>query len=296
LQLALSKVPEYLALYKDMNRATTKSKASGMLLSGQRRSAGLSAAAFSLIEMLVVLVIITMIAAISLPAIKGLTHSNVMAAASRQLSDDLAFARQTAIGSRTTVYVLFVPPEIYGFTSGNRADMQMIQKLYGKVYTGYALYAERSIGDQPGVRNPRYITEWRSLPEGSFIALQKYVPQAVSLPDVVSPFLSKPGVVFPLVDSPATTVGMHGLGLPCVAFDYTGALIDPVTHTPALQDQVIPLARGSIFYSRDAAGNLKSGLPDVIETPVGNSTNNYTRIRVNWLTGRNRVETPQITP
>lgn len=66
---------------------------------------------FTLIEMLVVVGIIGILAAISLPAMKGIGQANLTAAANRQLLDDLSYARLRAISDRTTVYMVFVPPQ-----------------------------------------------------------------------------------------------------------------------------------------------------------------------------------------
>src|SRR6266568_571339 len=68
------------------------------------------AAAFTLIELLVVMGIIGLLAVVSLPAIRGISKSNAMAAANRQLLDDIALARQYALSTRAPVYLLFSPP------------------------------------------------------------------------------------------------------------------------------------------------------------------------------------------
>ena len=67
---------------------------------------------FTLIELLVVLAIIGILAAIGLPALRGMTRSHAIIAANRQFLDDLALARQTAIAQHTTVYMVFVPSNV----------------------------------------------------------------------------------------------------------------------------------------------------------------------------------------
>jgi prepilin-type N-terminal cleavage/methylation domain-containing protein len=88
---------------------------------------------FSLAELLVVIAIIAVLASIGIPALRGLGESNAIDAATRQMLDDLAYARLRAINDRTTVYMLFVPPNENKPRTGT-----------GR-YTGYTL-SRRSIG------------------------------------------------------------------------------------------------------------------------------------------------------
>ena len=73
---------------------------------------GLLGRAFTLVELLVVIAIIGILSAGSLPAIRALTQSNTLAAGNRQMLDELAFARQSAIAGRRTVFLVFVPPTV----------------------------------------------------------------------------------------------------------------------------------------------------------------------------------------
>src|SRR5690242_9556593 len=67
---------------------------------------------FTLIELMVVMVIIGVVASITVPALKGLGQANRSSAAHRQVLEDLGFARLRAINDRTTVYMVFAPPNV----------------------------------------------------------------------------------------------------------------------------------------------------------------------------------------
>src|SRR6185436_4015834 len=98
-------------------------------------------------------------------------QSNVMASASQQLLSDFALARQTAIRERTTVHVVFVPPNVGGlaYKTGDFRDSKTWTNLLTHPYTTYALFAERTVGGQPGQPHYRYLGPWRTLPEGVVI-------------------------------------------------------------------------------------------------------------------------------
>ncbi len=258
--------------------------------------------AFTLIELLVVITIMGLLAAIGLPAIRGMSKSNAMAAADRQLLDDLAYARQRAMADHTTVYMVFVPTNITALATNIPVGPALVE-LYRGQFTGYAMLSLRSVGDQPGQSNPHYLTAWRYLPNGVFIPPQKFAPYDVTQPPQLRGFADPTGLATILGNTswqsfpfPYVTNGLaaYSAYLPYIGFNYLGQL---VTGT----DEYIPLAHGSVFVARDAQGNLISQPADAQENPVGNTlyspnypNNNYNQIHIDWLTGRAKAELPQI--
>ena len=260
---------------------------------------------FTLVEMLVVIVIIGILAAIGIPALKGFGQSNAMAAASRQLLDDISLARQRAISSRSTVYVVFVAPTIMdpAFLSSLTPPLPMDERrqatnLFEGQYTSYAVFTRRNVGEQPGRENPKYLVKWKSLPQGVIVAKEKFTVMpnanrfAATFGDTNRPFAYD---LFPFPTASSTPAPKAGL--PYIAFNSRGQLISEDASTspiPSYQDAVIPLARGSIFYARDREGEPVGGVADVQENPAQNSINNYNRVRIDWLTGRAKVERPEL--
>src|SRR5262245_34906293 len=97
--------------------------------------------AFTLVELLVVMAVIGILAAIGLPALKGMGGSNDIAAATRQLMDDLSYARIKAINERTTVYVVFVSDTILNQT-WTPTEQKEVARYANLQYTSYALFTK----------------------------------------------------------------------------------------------------------------------------------------------------------
>ena len=221
------------------------------------------------------------------------------ASATRQLLDDVALARQRAMVNRSTVYMVFVPPMFwtnaaYQYVAPNRQETNLLMHQYA----AYALVSLGSIGDQPGQHNPRYVTDWRFLPDGVFIApFQFGMTNNLSAPNSITNIYTSntlSGTVnlntiyawntvtvpFPALPYSITQSNSANMALPCIAFSPQGGLAVQYTN------QYIVLARGSIFYPTDTNGAPMFAPPNLVETPPGNDVNNPNLLQIDWLTGR----------
>jgi prepilin-type N-terminal cleavage/methylation domain-containing protein len=271
-----------------------------------KKSPGQRSAAFTLVELLVVMAIIGVLAAIGLPAMRGIGAGNDVSAAIRQLMDDLSYARLKAMNERSTVYVVFASPQmLQPVTPWSAEQRKEIARYANLQFTSYALFIKRSLGDQPGAENPRYITDWRTLPQGTFIPTNKFdtrfafgpLRTNVTLFNRAFYFgdgsdLGRPNLIpFPLATN---KIAPSPIQMAYIAFDFQGRLKHPA-NAPELHDVIVPIAKGSIVYPQEDPAKREVGNLDpaeVIETPKGNATNNPS-IRIDWLTGRARVVVPE---
>jgi len=280
-------------------------------------------AAFTLLEMLTVIGIIGILAAIIGPTLSNF-KPNITAAATQQLLTDINRARQLAISQHTTIYMVFVPP---GFMQdqyyprntslGGTNYWALGLPLLDKQFTGYNFVSLRNIGDQPGQHTVRYWSSWKTLPEGVFIPVQKFVsanafgtfsiytnvPGAVGKVlayTTVSAFSNTFRIPFPSAQTPPTSAGRWA-SLPYIAFNYLGQLVvwlEPSgTTTLRAANEIIPLAKGSVLIPHNPAtkASTPGALPTALEVPPGNSTtNSFNLVCIDRLTGRTYVQRQEV--
>jgi len=271
---------------------------------------------FTLLELLTVIAIIGILAAIIGPSL-GNFKPNVTAAAVQQLLTDIGRARQLAISKHTTVYMVFLPtgfmndPAYKSLQSGaNSVYWARGLPLLDKQMTGYNFISLRNIGDQPGQHTVRYWSSWLTLPEGTFIPIEKFAAapnqsfgiytNKIGVPGVglyanVYGFSTNVNIPFPSEQTPPRAGNRPWTSLPYIAFNYLGQLGEG--ETVWSRDEMIPLAKGSVVYPRDPAThtNIPPALPQALEVPRGNSTtNSFNLIYIDRLTGRTHVKRQEV--
>jgi len=260
--------------------------------------------AFTLVEMLVVIAIVGILAAIAVPTLGNFRRADATLAATRQLMSDVEFARQLAISRRTTVYMVFVPPNFWDpkwRVTPAWLNTVAATNLIDKQLTGYTFVTKRSVGDQPGQESPRYLTPWRTLPEGMFIAAAKFATTKLDrrpywLPPTPDPVSGKRFEVygFEVQSVPFPTEDAPYVPMPCIVFNHLG---QAGADASLVVDEMIPLARGSVVAGRNPETKaLQYSPPSILESPPANSTNAYMLVHIDWLTGRPRLEKQEIAP
>ncbi len=260
--------------------------------------------AFTLLELLAVIAIIGILAAIALPNL-GKFKPNVMAAGTRQVLDAVSRGRQLAMSQRTTVYMVFVPTNFWtspAYASLPQSERDKAVRLLDKQAIAYNYVSLRSMGDQPGDRTARYLDTWKTLPEGVMIPYRKFIPYgnvpamnfftnndlgARVLAFEAYGFRYTNNIPFPSEEASRLAGVQSYAPLPYIAFNYMGQLTSG-------EDEYIPLALGTVGFPRNAAREPLPVPPSFTETPVGNASNTFNLVQIDWLTGRARVQRQEI--
>jgi prepilin-type N-terminal cleavage/methylation domain-containing protein len=248
---------------------------------------------FTIVEMLVVIAIIGILAALTVLAFNNFGKSDATLGASRQLLDDIARARQLAISQRTTVYMVFVPANFWIDNTGafpnawynnlTAAQKTALSNLCDKQLTGYTFVSLCAAGDQPGQGTPHYLAPWQTLPDGTFIAQNKFSPPLNYQIANFTIYGFSYANLFPFPTEDAANTGT--VYLPYIAFNYLGQLTTN-------GDVFIPLAKGSVLCAKNPTTKaFQFSPPDVSENPPGNSADiSYNIVHVDHLTGRAVLE------
>ena len=259
--------------------------------------------------MLVVISIIGILAAITMPVVGNFRKADSMLAATRQMQDDVERARMLAISHRTTVYMIFCPSNFWNDTAYNtlpQTEKNKAAKLYDKQLAAYTFVTLRSVGNQPGQLSPRYLSEWRILPEGAIIPTFKFAPSSTFTTIVDPPppatllrsfrvhgFNTTNGLPFPSAEAYNPAIpNQRFVTVPYIAFNHLGQLVTYFQDPGEEPCEHIPLAKGNINQARINPPQP----PSIAEQPPGNSTNAFTLVHISWLTGRARLEKQEFPP
>jgi type II secretory pathway pseudopilin PulG len=261
---------------------------------------------------MLVIAIIGLMAGMALPHLAGFTKGSAMNAATRQLLDDVGLARQRALVNRSMVCMVFLPPNFWTndtFNPPTTFSTNLVTSLVGHQYAAYAIVSMRTVGDQPGVSNVHYLTDWRFLPQGVYIypfqltngygtnwiiTTNTLIGSGQTNPWPVVAFTNNIAFPFPSTyDATGGNVTNYNY-LPYIGFTANGQLASGAVGG----DQFIALTSGSIFYPLTATGLPQwspgvANAPVPVETPPGNAVNNANLIHIDWLTARARIERNQ---
>ena len=198
-----------------------------------KNNARTHAAAFTLVELLVVVAIMGVMMSIAIPSFKKLFRKDPLALGAQQLLDDLEWARIHAMSRGADVSIVFFP--LWSQVGGTASQAGYFQSpgvanaLLGGQCASYVIFAEGSAGEQPGqpVIEQTFLTKWRRLPQGVVIPANAFNTPAIFPPacDAKLPRLAND-------DSPPAGFGL--LTLPAIRFHAKGDLSPQLIGSPVL--------------------------------------------------------------
>jgi len=164
--------------------------------------------AFTLIEMLLVVVIIGIILAVGLPAFMRISKSSGLSTSTRQVVNELSLARQYAITKRTNTRVVFG----YNQTKTNNAALAPTNLWY-QAFT--VMSSNRTIN---GFAAWQYLGKWEYVQVGTIISNAGTISSPYAQVPYPTNFTS---AVTPTVNNSATFT--------YIEFNPTGAAVSPAT-------------------------------------------------------------------
>lgn len=225
---------------------------------------------FTIIELLVVIVILGIIAALTVPALKNIGKGIQTQTGSIQLKDDLYHARELAREYGRTVYMIFCPTNFNNYTTNSYLNITTNIQPFS-----YCIIEYGSVGDQPTSHRFHQLTDWKTLPNGTIIHPTIFSTSPLILSDYQSDYNKSFLLPLPLVSLPFPNYNdINIVNFPGIGFNYLGQPING-------NNIYIPLVQG---YQQNNTVSIN-----------GDSTNTaYCVIQVDGLTGLPEVQQRKI--